>query len=516
MSGTGLIRDHRNFVLRLSPSSVFRLRPLNLFANPFYILGVEPRATIQEVQSAFQAALEKQLVSADALILARDIILDPARRLPHELGYPIDSKPADLAAIFDALESAAPLDERLAFAARLPPLSRANFLGHLAASQPASGALLGALLDAHACVDASEIFETLRALRASAGYVAPSLLSVNQGLIELYQEHAQAAIAGYERVEDAADAVLACTQEILGQGGRYHFEALERLLAAYRHSIAAQQAAASQGIETACAALLRQPTDTPSLEGLKAALLAWMSICQPLVLWSVHQGSDEPDIRFPAEQMNAVIANLIAEQRYDVALNLAEFGRDTFGMMPQAADRFDDDVVLASGAAIESQNEATAGWLEPQTRTFGAPVGLLLTAALCVGGVYFGIQVFWHPASQGNPQEPIPQHSEAEIMPPVGAGQHLELGGVRYCKFQEARLLMIKPEVHGAEETRRFNELAKDYNSRCSDFYYRDADIATVEAEMARNSSRFAADAKRIVSTWPGHDFSDRSASKVA
>ncbi len=60
----------------------------DLFANPFHILGVEPAASIQRLQSAFDRAAAKQPVSSDALAIARDIALDPQRRLPHELGYP--------------------------------------------------------------------------------------------------------------------------------------------------------------------------------------------------------------------------------------------------------------------------------------------------------------------------------------------------------------------------------------------------------------------------------------------
>jgi hypothetical protein len=226
--------------------------PFSLLSAPFHILGIEPEATTQQIHLAFDRALERQLVSAGALVFARDIVLNPARRLPHELGYPIDGTPADVAAIYTALVREASLDERLAFASRLPPLSQANFLGHLAASEPASEALLRALLDAHASIEAAEIFDILKALRTAAGYLAPSLASVNQGLIKLCENHAQAAIARYESTQDAAQSVLACTQETLAHGGRHHVEALGQLLAAYRDKIASQEIAANRSIEAAC------------------------------------------------------------------------------------------------------------------------------------------------------------------------------------------------------------------------------------------------------------------------
>jgi hypothetical protein len=95
--------------------------------------------------------------------------------------------------------------------------------------------------------------------------------------------------------------------------------------------------------------------------------------------------------------------------------------------------------------------------------------------------------------------------TEAETPPAVGTGQHLELSGVRYCLYQEERLKIMKPDVKSPEDARAYNLLVVDYNSRCSDFFFKDADLAVVKAEIAANQERLAADAKAIISTWPGH-----------
>jgi hypothetical protein len=97
------------------------------------------------------------------------------------------------------------------------------------------------------------------------------------------------------------------------------------------------------------------------------------------------------------------------------------------------------------------------------------------------------------------------QTSAAETIPPVGAGQRLELSGVRYCAYQEERLRLMKPDIKGSEAVRLFNLLAVDYNSRCSDYFYKDSDLAMVKAEIMANQRRFAADAKRMISAWPDH-----------
>jgi hypothetical protein len=95
--------------------------------------------------------------------------------------------------------------------------------------------------------------------------------------------------------------------------------------------------------------------------------------------------------------------------------------------------------------------------------------------------------------------------SDAETIPAVGTGQHLDLSGVRYCHYQEERLKIMKPDVKSPEDARAFNLLVVDYNSRCSDIFFKDADLAVVKAEIAANQERLAADAKTIISTWPGH-----------
>ena len=92
-----------------------------------------------------------------------------------------------------------------------------------------------------------------------------------------------------------------------------------------------------------------------------------------------------------------------------------------------------------------------------------------------------------------------------QTMPPVGTGQHLEKDAVRYCHFQKERLRFIKEMTTGPEDARSYNLLIVDYNSRCSDFFYKDEDLKQVLAEVKANEGPLQAEAKQIVSTWPGH-----------
>ena len=132
----------------------------------------------------------------------------------------------------------------------------------------------------------------------------------------------------------------------------------------------------------------------------------------------------------------------------------------------------------------------------------------LAGAALAGAAAYFGFgQV---PALRWQQVPPTSLLTSAsapdeEAMPPVGTGQRYALPYVRYCQFQQERLKSIKELAKGPEDVRAYNLLVVDYNARCSDFLYQSQDLVTVAAEVAANKWRFEADAKRIVSSWPGH-----------
>jgi hypothetical protein len=156
---------------RTSPRS--RFDPL---VQPFRLLGTDPAATDAQVQAAFAAALEQRRASEEALAGARAAILEPARRLSCELTFPIDSTPGQIETFYAKLSGDTPAHALLQIAEGLAPLSRANFVAHLAARRSADSALLLALVDAHACIDAPQIYATLKALRNRAGRPIPSWL----------------------------------------------------------------------------------------------------------------------------------------------------------------------------------------------------------------------------------------------------------------------------------------------------------------------------------------------------
>jgi hypothetical protein len=63
----------------------------------------------------------------------------------------------------------------------------------------------------------------------------------------------------------------------------------------------------------------------------------------------------------------------------------------------------------------------------------------------------------------------------------------------------------MKPDIQGPEAVRTFNFLVVDYNSRCSDFFYKDSDLAMVMGELVANRARLAAEAKQLISMGTDH-----------
>jgi hypothetical protein len=604
----------------------------DLMERPFYVLGIDPAATDFEINGAAAVARYGALDSEQRLLCAREAILAPARRLLSELSYPLDSRPEEIAALYDALLGNASVAECLSIADRFAPLSRANFCAHLAARQPANGPLLYAVVASHGATDSTEIYELLKTFRSTAKRPIPSLLSVVQGLRELLDLHAEAAISKYDNVDDASEPVLVCTQAVLASGERYQIEALGRFLRTYRKAIEIKQSRAATLVEKASDALRQQPEDMRLVAVFSEALRFWCLLCRPLIMFNAHQNREDDEVlQNTPNCVLRLLDDLTRRHHYTVANQIAELGRAELdlagGPFEVLRARID---MLSSGRAIQrlrelvseldgapsligcleqhgfgphivqpvgrlwkafseaahftSQSDFTEPWsllrdlamrlcqsqhhtaasallrgMLQHGQSVGAPSGILVTlpytlvliegqrrtqpeesragppervprpplarevvgrrrvplrglrlagAALAGAAAYFGFgqvpALRWQPLPAASLSTGA-SASDEEALPPVGTGQRYGLPYVRYCQFQQERLKSIKELAKGPEDVRGYNLLVVDYNARCSDFLYQSQDIVTVAAEVTANKSRFEADAKRIVSNWPGH-----------
>jgi hypothetical protein len=509
----------------------------------------------------------------------------------------------------------------LLLAEQFAPLSRANFLAHLAARGPAEAALLLALLDAHVSVDVTEIYTTLKKLRNQAGCPTPSLVNVNEGLHELFRRHAEAAILGYDAPENSTGPLLECTRSILATGKAYRVKALIGLLDAYRLATTKLQSKVNQQLEDAGAALLQRPDAASTIEAFTETLLRWIDLYRPFILLEAHRGHRNPDVGIATDRVRRLLADLSIDQKYPTARKIADLARAAFSSTPAAIEQFSDATAFLQNLAIEAAikplrdlidrlesdpqlliaalekggfgkqssqparnlwkafrqsikatqssgldeqpwillrdfalrlgnrpHAATAaarllaGLVRHGERTSLGPAVLvslrdalshieqthhvtvrtesrgferagrwlaLACAALLGAASSLGAYRYFENFSLASGPTPGPFADQTsptlgpELMPPVGKEQHLNRDYVRYCRFQEERLRIIKGKVQGTDDIKAFNALANDYNSRCANFYYLDDDLKMVMDELAARRRILEADAQRIIATWP-------------
>jgi hypothetical protein len=625
----------------------------DLSAQPFRLLRLDPTAAKAQIDDAFDVVQRKGTASFAAIIRARDALLNPERRLSCELAYPLDCPESQIESFYAALGENVSTEALLHFSDQLWPLGRANFVTHIAGHRPANGALLYALIESHATIDATEIYERLQIARGIAGMPAPALASVNQGLTELLEIHAAAVLGRYEPLQGAAAPVLECTLKTLATDESRLIEALGHLLRSYHRAVGPSRIDAAAEIESASAALQQQPSDSVAMERLGKAVRIWTSLCRPLLLWNADQPAQELEFDSPIQALRALIGQLCEDKHYQVALDVTAATREIFAAVPTTIDDLAEDARLATGlffyanikqlqevinkalsdpgpyiAALEtdgfgqtSSEPAQSLWIafvrastkpgsgsvelprrmvhELALRLSNRPEAAAAVTALLVGLIRHGEKTSARPAtlkelrnnlrfmlsflrSEEGPENsaasPAPaakrstspnllarlrgravgslptlgprqrkhragfavlvfvplsmfilyQHRDqfdllwlellgvatsqqsatllaVQTMPPVGTGQHLDQDGVRYCYFQKERLRVIKEMSEGPEDARSYNLLIVDYNSRCSDFFYKDEDVKEVLAEVGANEGVLQAEARQIVSTWPGH-----------
>ena len=541
----------------------------DLFANAFYLLGIDPTASDSQVHSAYAAAIKQNPAATQVLEDARAAIMDPSRRLSCDLSYPIDSSPAQIQSLYAKLLGNLSTQEALTYAEQLAPLSRANFLAHVAASGPVGSALLLALLDAHVDVAVPELYGVLKTLRNKAGWPTPSLVKVSDGLRDLLGQHSMAVILGCGDVENAARPVLECIRSILATGQPYRIEALTVLLDAYRQASAERRSELDHELHDTCAALQEMP-DTPSaIHDFTETMDRWISLYRPLILLDEHRLHRDPNVQIAISRIRRLLAGVSIEQRYLTTKTLIDLASAASSCSPADIEQFSRAAIFFQNSAIERRIEplgdlydqperdpprlmgafetamarhakdtsanpavlssprdsldhikAQPTTVREKRRTFRTSVKWLaiICAALFGGAVGVSVYQFYiaSPRSSGivAAAESSAPALGPEMLPPVGKGQHLTQDYVRYCRFQEERLRIIKGKVQGTDDTGAFNALANDYNSRCANFFYLDDDLKIVNEELVAKQQILEDSALRIMATWPWRASSQRPPAK--
>ncbi|WP_259223157.1 tetratricopeptide repeat protein [Bradyrhizobium japonicum] len=101
---------------------------------------------------------------------------------------------------------------------------------------------------------------------------------------------------------------------------------------------------------------------------------------------------------------------------------------------------------------------------------------------------------------------PSPQRTETydtgETMPSVGTGLALTRANIRYCAFQRVRIEAARPLIQAGVQGQRFSAAVDDYNSRCSDYRYRQSDKDAVDAELIGKRYSLESEGRALAASW--------------
>lgn len=87
-------------------------------------------------------------------------------------------------------------------------------------------------------------------------------------------------------------------------------------------------------------------------------------------------------------------------------------------------------------------------------------------------------------------------------MPAAGTGLTLTRANIRYCAFQRVRIEAARPLVQAGTQGQRLNAAVDDYNSRCSDYRYRQSDKDAVDGELLLKRSLLESEGRALAVSW--------------
>ncbi|UPK12187.1 tetratricopeptide repeat protein [Bradyrhizobium sp. 155] len=101
---------------------------------------------------------------------------------------------------------------------------------------------------------------------------------------------------------------------------------------------------------------------------------------------------------------------------------------------------------------------------------------------------------------------PPPQRNDSfdtgEAIPAVGTGLALTRANIRYCVFQRVRIEAARPLIQAGVPSQRFGSAVDDYNSRCSDYRYRQSDKDAVDGELLGKRYSLESEGRGLAASW--------------
>ena len=597
----------------------------DLLDRPFRLLGVDPAANEPEIRAGAERAKVRGVASEAVIDKAREALLDPIRRLPYELAYPLGCPLSELDEWSQIASADIRSDVLLNHAAQLSPLSQASFFEYISTRRALDAPLLSAMIDALGRIDPTSVYDQLKNARRSAGYPPPSLAQVREQLDNQLDLNCQRAISSYRLIGEFIEPFCENIRQVFAKGETHQINILERFIGTYRTATLDERQSRLANIEHVCDEI--ESTDQVEfVDALTVELERWIALSRPILLHECYRGELAEATPTPLQRLYSLIIDLALDTRYERAIEIAALGKEKLSLISSSAQLLDEAAIPAEHAsrmrrdrklttltsligsyrrdpaaliaaikqngfgpagigdarqfwqvlvdAVDAAKEVPIGlWLEIQALAqwlHDLPGGAVAARSMLEGCLAHGPRIAMpqqaiiairedlrrfgkstakvrlsprKPASRlllyaggftillcitasilfrpfqptkavvatlaGSFTQPTVSATagpiEEEAAPPaVGTQQRLSLAGLRYCRFQEERIQLVKSRIQTAEDMRAFNTLAVDYNSRCSDFLYRDSDSLIVQAELVKNRQRLVEEADQIMSRWRG------------
>jgi peptidoglycan hydrolase-like protein with peptidoglycan-binding domain len=340
------------------------VRPFQLLRNPFFVLRVDPTTPIERISEAVEDALSDCEAPEEAILAAREALLNPRQRTGAELSYFFDSPPSQIARLVKALKDSGP-SSILKEAERTAPLSRANFLAEVSARSPASSDVLFSILDAHAQISSVDLLAKIRSVRRQAGVVSPSLESVEEALTTLYEQHTKSMLSGLKNAYSAAGPLAECTKRILAVPDDDRLQALDRLLRSYAQFASAALGELEERVTLQVGQLKTRQATTEDIESLSGDLQRWLILTQPLIDSEAKKEREETRSR----QLYFVIRNLCIDRANEYgdfasALAISQVAVDTFKSLPRSSAQLAEDAQLLREKLAEGKIEPLKKFLD--------------------------------------------------------------------------------------------------------------------------------------------------------
>ena len=295
----------------------------DILLNEFILLGVEPVASNEMILEAYQHAITEGDVPEEILRNARQTLFKTKSRMQAELSGLLDTPADQAASIISCLKSGAKADEIRRVATSLQPLSRLNFLTHVASKGFADKDLLVQFVSAVSDIDDAAIVSRVAHVRQAAEFVSADEDLVRDTLQAHVESQARLVFSGFSERSAAANQIQGCVLAFLPHAPNSKIEALTTLVRGYRQFVEPELFRLQQQVEQSGKKLVDEPSNVTALEDTLVSLRDWHTLAQPLLRLEHQKGRDDAAGRSVYTMLRGFsIAIVNDKDKFDVALTL--------------------------------------------------------------------------------------------------------------------------------------------------------------------------------------------------